>query len=90
MSFYEAFTAMIYTRMEEPDFYSPLEGNVAYRAAQEAYRAARAQAEDGGPVDALIHASNRLFDLQAQYIYRMGLQDGLSVSRNDFLAQGIE
>lgn len=88
MNFYEAFTAMLYTRMEEPGFYNPLEESEAYRAAQEVYREARAEAGENG--DILAQAMGRVFDMQAQYLYRMGVQDGLSVSGSGFLTKGIE
>lgn len=82
MTFEEAMTSMFYTRLEEGDFYDRLEACEEYRDAWDEYSAARAQA--GADVERLINAMNRIFDLQAHYIYRIGIQDALTMTRKEF------
>lgn len=82
MTFTEAFTNMFYTRLEDKNFYDRLEACNEYRAAKAEYSKARAQA--GEQAEMLVNAMNRLFDLQANYIYRTGIQDALNMTRTEF------
>ena len=98
MNFTEAFTGMFYTRLEEGDFYNPLEACEEYRIAQDEYEEVRRQTNkrraegrkvDVEQVERLINAMNRLFDLQANYIYRTGIQDALTMTRREFVTADL-
>lgn len=93
--FGHAFTNMLYDRLEGGRFLKKLQGIPEYAQAQrsyyEAYEALAGTEgfTSGSPEQALLDCLNRLRDLEAQFIYRAGIQDGLSMTRPGFLVAGV-
>lgn len=93
--FGHAFTNMLYDRMEGGGSLQKLQDTPEYAQAQQSYNEAYealAGAEgftSGSPEQALLDCLNRLRDLEAQFIYRAGIQDGMSMIRPGFLVAGV-
>lgn len=93
--FGHAFTNMLYDRLESAGFLQELQGTPEYAQAQRAYNEAYqalAGADgfiSGSPEQALLDCLDRLRDLEAQFIYRAGIQDGMSMTRPGFLVAGV-
>lgn len=93
--FGHAFTNMLYDRMEGGEFLQKLQDTPEYARAQRAYNEAyKALAgadgfTSGSQEQALLNCLNRLRDLEAQFIYRAGIQDGMSMTRPGFLVAGV-
>lgn len=94
-TFGTCFSNMFLDRISNPDTFAPLDEMSAYQDAQAAYDSAHSAIFDQGAaadhksVQALIDALYRLQDMQMQYIYRVGIQDGMQVCRPDFCTVGI-
>lgn len=89
MDFYQSVTEALYSRMEDEGAAGPLETCGAYTKATGEYRELIKEVGDQIAVGKLDRLVWRLCDLKAQYYYRMGLQDGLSLTTNDFLTRGL-
>ena len=93
--FGRAFTNMLYDRLEGGGFLQELQSSPEYIKAQQVYNDAyEALAGENGLVSgsleqALLDALNHLRDLELQFIYRAGIQDGMSMSRPGFLVAGV-
>ncbi len=89
MDFYQSVTEALYSRMEDEGTTGPLEMCGAYIKAfgeyQELMRGIGNQAT-AAKLDRMVW---KLCDLKAQYYYRMGLQDGVSLTAGDFLTRGL-
>lgn len=93
--FGHAFTNMLYDRLERAGFLQELQDTPEYTQAQRAYNEAyKALAGVEGftsesQEQALLDCLNHLRDLEAQFIYRAGIQDGMSMTRPGFLVAGV-
>lgn len=93
--FGRAITNMLYDRMERGELLQELQSSPEYVKAQQAYNdayEALAGAEgfsSGSPEQVLLNALDHLRDLEVQFIYRAGIQDGLSMTRPRFLVAGV-
>lgn len=93
--FGRAITNMLYDRMERGELLQELQSSPEYVKAQRAYDDAYdAIAGAGGfavgsQEQLLLHALNHLRDLEVQFIYRAGIQDGLSMTSPGFLVAGV-
>ena len=93
--FGRAFTNMLYDRMEGGGFFQGLQSSPEYIKAQHVYNdayealAGENGLASGSPEQALLDALNRLRDLELQFIYRAGIQDGMSMTRPGFLVAGV-
>ena len=93
--FGHAFANMLYDRLENGQILQGLQGNHQYIQRREACKGAyRAIADEGkSPNNSVerdfLNAILRLRDLELQYIYRAGIQDGISLSKVDFLVDGL-
>lgn len=93
--FGRAFANMLYDRLDDGQLFQKLQNDPHYtrsrEACREAYRAIFGGGEGPGSnlerdfLNALLH----LRDLELQYIYRAGVQDGISLSKVDFLVDGL-
>ena len=90
MDFYQSINEALYSRMEEGTGASPLEECSAYKEAFARYKVAAQPLKDRKAAEELDRAVDRLGDLKAQFYYRLGLQDGVSLTARDFPARGIE
>jgi len=94
-NFGHAFTNMLYDRLEGNGFFQELQDTPEYAQAKRAYNKAYealAGADgftSGSPEQDLLDCLNRLHDLEAQFIYRAGIQDGMSMTRPGFLVAGV-
>ena len=89
MDFYQSVTDALYSRMEDNSNPTPLESCGAYMKAIEEYRAIMEGIKDRDSAKRIELLLWKLCDLKAQYYYRMGLQDGVSLTTSDFLTRGI-
>ena len=93
--FGRAFTNMLYDRMEGGGFLQELQSSPEYIKVQQVYNdayealAGENGLASGSPEQALLDALNRLRDLEVQFIYRAGIQDGMSMTRPGFLVAGV-
>lgn len=93
MDFTYNLTDMFLHRFEVGSCLAQLQQNDSYRMAVSEFQDAR-KAADGDTVsretvDRLMTAYGRLASLEAQYIYRAGLQDALTMTRPDFLTADL-
>ncbi len=89
MDFYQSVTCALYARIEDGAACEPLEATAAYQEAQTDLERALDGLQDRQRAERAILAARRLADLQAQFFYRMGLQDGIRITAANFPAQGI-
>ena len=93
MDFTNGFSEMFLNRFETGGHLAQLQQCDTYRMAVSEFEEARKQAEGDNvsaeAVDRLVAVFGRLASLEAQYIYRVGLQDGLSMARPDFLTANL-
>lgn len=90
-----ALTNMLYDRLEGGGLLQELQSSPEYAKAQKAYdEAYEALSGAGGfasgsPEQVLLNALDHLRDLEVQFIYRAGIQDGLSMTSPGFLVAGV-
>ena len=93
MDFTKGFTDMFLNRFETGGYIVQLQQCETYRIAVSEFDEARKQADgdnvNAKAVDQLMAAFGRLANLEAQYLYRVGMQDGLSMARPDFLTANL-
>jgi len=93
MNFTNGMTEMFLLRFEVGGCLAQLQKNDTYRMAvsefQDARKAAEGETVSREAVDRLTTAFGRLASLEAQYLYRAGMQDGLSMTRPDFLTADL-
>jgi len=93
MNFTNGMTEMFLLRFEVGGCLAQIQKNDTYRMAVSEYQDARKAAEgktvSREAVDQLITTFGRLSSLEAQYLYRAGMQDGLSMTRPDFLTADL-
>lgn len=93
--FGRAFANMLYDRLEGGGLLQELQSSPEYAKAQQAYNdayEALTGAEgfaSGSPEQVLLNALDHLRDLEVQFIYRAGIQDGLSMTSPRFLVSGV-
>ena len=93
--FGRVFANMLYDRLDDGQLLQKLQNDPHYTRSREACREAYGAIFGGGErtgsglkrdfLNALLH----LRDLELQYIYRTGVQDGISLSKVDFLVDGL-
>ena len=89
MDFYQSVTEALYSRMEDEGTTGPLEVCEAYAKSFGEYRQLMKEIGDQATAAKLDRMVWKLCDLKAQYFYRMGLQDGVSLMGSDFLTRGL-
>lgn len=95
-SFGASFSEMFLDRISNNETYKPLQALEAYREAQTAYSSLcdsifdTEAMSDKKAVQELIRALHRIQDIETEYIYRLGMQEGLSMRGPDFLISGIK
>ena len=93
--FGNAIADMLYSRMDDGEFLQRLQDSPAYAQAQQEYQTAyKVLAGDQGLAPSsqeqtLIDALRHIHDLELQYIYRAGLQDGINLKDPAFLTAGL-
>jgi hypothetical protein len=85
---------VLFESVSTPEFFSPLEECADYREAKAEYDSLYDEVFSGASVNAgqvqkLLNAQSRLNDAQAQFIYRTGIQAGISLSTPEFLTEGM-
>lgn len=93
MNFTNGMTEMFLLRFEVGGCLTQLQKNDTYRMAvsefQDARKAAEGKTVSREAVDQLMTTYGRLASLEAQYLYRAGMQDGLCMTRPDFLTSDL-
>lgn len=87
-----AFAEMFYNRQDRGDIRSELEASQAYQEANTAFRSVRNELEEQLGIERseeLMEAFLRLTDIESQYYYRLGIQEGLFLQSDQFLTEGI-
>jgi len=91
-----SFSEMFLDRISNTDTFKPLQALESYQNAKAAYSSIRESLFDEKgkadikAVEKLIRALHRIQDLEMEYIYRLGIQEGLSMRGPDFLISGIK
>lgn len=89
MDFYQSVTEALYSRMEDEGTTGQLEMCGAYARSLGEYQELMKEIRDPATAAKLDRMVWKLCDLKAQYFYRMGLQDGVSLTGSDFLTRGL-
>ena len=90
MDFYEGVTHSLYCRLEDgPELAAPLENGPEYKKSREELLEILNNSLDNESTERAMNAARRLCDLSAQYFYRVGLQDGVRLTAEDFPVRGI-
>lgn len=89
MTFHEAMNRAFYIRQEDGKTRKPLESCEAYGKATAALIEIFRGIGDKKAAEAAADAIRDLVDLEANYFYRVGLQDGISLTAADFPTHGI-
>lgn len=91
-----SFSKMFLDRISDIDTFKPLQALKAYQDAKTAYSSLYNSifdtevVPDKKTVLELIRAIHRIQDMEMEYIYRLGIQEGVSMRAADFLISGIE
>ncbi len=93
MDFTYNLTDMFLHRFEVGGCLAQLQHNDTYRTAvsefQDARKAAEGDTVSREAVERVMTTFGRLVSLEAQYIYRAGMQDALTITRPDFLTADL-
>ncbi len=87
-----AYAEMFYNRQDRGDIRTGLEACKAYEEANTAVRSLRKAIEEQigtESSDELFEALMRLADIERQYYYRLGMQEGFFLQSNEFLTEGL-
>lgn len=90
-----AFRNMLISRLDDPMTFAPLADSAAYREARQEYdRLYEAVFDsknfaDANIVQELLNALRALHDMEVNYLYRTGLQDGMLMLTPDFRTLGV-
>lgn len=93
--FGRAVTFFLYERLESEGILHQLYATSAYKEAREEYKkiCMELQGETdlagGSPEQSLVDAIRHMNDMEAQCIYRLGLQDGIKMTHGNFLTEGV-
>lgn len=94
-TFDTSFSNMFLDSVSDIETFAPLHALESYQEAKAAYSALHTEifdnnhAADEKTVQAIMNAIHRIQDLEMQYIYRMGIQNGIHMSKPDFLIGGV-
>ena len=89
------FSTMFLRRIADLDTFAPLHSIHPYQEAQAEYSALRDQvfdqdnAIDASVVQAIINALHCIQDLEMEYLYRLGIQEGMRIREPEFLTEGM-
>ena len=95
VNFGACFSKMFLDRIANPDTFAPLKALERYQEAQAVYSLIhreifdKDQAADQNTVQKLINALHSIQDLEMQYFYRLGIQEGVAMHKPDFLTVGV-
>lgn len=90
------FSEMFLDRIADKEVFAPLEVLERYQSKMQVYGAAHAAIFDTldqsgtEPVQTLLTALYSVQDMQMEYIYRLGLQEGMRIGLPSFLTEGIQ
>jgi DNA-binding FadR family transcriptional regulator len=95
IEFGRAFNNMLMRRLDDPVTLAQLMESEAYSDAQQEYDAIYEAVFSGDSVDAasiqaLLNATRALHDMELDYLYRTGIQDGMLMLMPDFRTIGVE
>ena len=91
-----SFSEMFLDRISNTDTFNPLQALESYQNAKAAYSSLQETLFDETgkadikTVEKLIRALHRIQDFEMEFIYRLGIQEGASMGRPDFLTSGIK
>lgn len=95
-SFGASFSEMFLDRISNIDTFKPLQALESYQNAKSAYSSVyntlcgETGKDDIKNIEKLIRALHRIQDIETEYIYRLGMQEGLNMRGPDFLISGIK
>lgn len=96
MNFGHEFNEMFLTRLDDLATLAPLHALEAFQKAQRAAETARMALEENIPAEqqstitGLVNAFHRMADLQMEFCYRLGMQEGIVLNKPEFLTIGLE
>lgn len=94
-NFGKALTFQLFDRLEGEGILKQLYSTEVYKDAQEKFKKACETLCSNGEFDAdspeqnLVDSLRRLCDIEQQCVYRLGIQDGLKISSEQFLVEDV-
>jgi len=91
-TFEESFSEMFLSRISDSDTFEQLHSLATYRDAKSKYDEAYEAVAQNCPqaLEELMRTIHRIQDLEQEYLYRMGFQEGLRLQNVSFLTEGLK